>query len=80
MTMSGSKSQRAIITVETETGNVAKVVDENGNKATKLTPEELHKIYESQEGLKYVGTILHSHSSPGCIYIIIGGWAFKICF
>jgi len=63
MTKGGSKHMK--IKVETETGKVVKVVDENGNEATPVDPNELEKIYQSKGGLKYVGVILHTHSSPG---------------
>jgi len=68
-----------MITLDTETGKAVKVVDENGNEATRVDPKEIDKIYHSREGFKYVGSILHAHSSPGCVYFIIGGWYFKIC-
>ena len=77
MTKGGSKQM--IITADTETGKVVSVVDENGNQATRVDPKELDKIYESQDGFKFVGTILHAESSPGCFYLILGGWPFKIC-
>ena len=77
MTKSGSKYMK--IKIETETGNIVKIADEKGNKATKVDPTELEQISQSQ-GFKHVGTILHTHSSPGCVYVHVGGWAFKICF
>lgn len=62
--MIGGESKH-IITVEKETGKVVKVVDENGNKTTELTPDELELIYQRPDGFKYVALILHAHSSPG---------------
>jgi hypothetical protein len=72
-------SKHMVITVETETGRVVKVVDENGNEATRVDAEEIDKIYHSEDGFKYVGTILHAESSPGCAYLVIAGWGFRIC-
>lgn len=78
MTEAGSKQM--IITVDTKTGKVVKVVDENGNEATRVGPERLEKIYNSEDGFKYVGSILHAHASPECVYIIVAGYAFVICY
>ncbi len=69
-----------VITLDTETGKVVKAVDENGNEATRVDPKELEGIYQSKDGFKYIGMILHAESSPGCAYLIIGGWGFKICW
>jgi len=63
MTKGGSKHMK--IKVETATGKVVKVVDENGNEATRVDLKELEEIYQSKDGFKYVGSILHAHSSPG---------------
>ena len=78
MTKGGSKHMK--IKVETETGKVVKVVDENGNEATPVDPKEIEKIYQSEDGFKYVGTILYTHSSPGCVYLCLGGTWYKICY
>ena len=77
MSKSGSKYMK--IKINTETGEVVKIRDENNNKATKVDPTEMEQISQSQ-GFKHVGTILHAHSSPGCIYLIIGGWAWVVCW
>ena len=77
MTKGGSKNMK--IKVETETGKVVKVVDENGNEATPVDPKEIEKIYQSKDGFKYVGSILHAESSPGCSYYFFGGRFFRIC-
>ncbi len=78
MTKSGSKKMK--IKVKTQNGKVDPIVDENNNQATELTPEELEEIYQSPDGFKYIGTILYTHSSPGCVVIKIGGKAYKICY
>ena len=78
MTESGSK--RMMITLDTETGKVVKVEDENLKEATRVDSKELEGIYQSKDGFKYVGLILHAHSSPGCLYFVLGGWGWKICF
>ncbi len=77
MTEGGSKYMK--ITLNTETGEVVEVVDENGNEATRVDPEEVKKIYHSKDGLRYVGLILHAHSSPGCFYWVYNGYFYQIC-
>jgi hypothetical protein len=72
-------SKYMLIKLETETGNVVEVVDENGKKAKKLTQKAMLQTYQSKNGFKHLGTILYSHSSPGCIIVIIAGKAFRIC-
>jgi hypothetical protein len=67
------------IKISTETGEVVKVTDENNNKATELTPAELQQIYQTKNP-NHIGTLLYTHSSPGCIIVHIGGKIFKICF
>ena len=77
MTKSGSKFIK--IKINTETGELVKVTDEKNNPATPLDPAELQQIYQTQAP-KHIGEIIHTHSSPGCIIVIILGWAFKICW
>jgi hypothetical protein len=76
MTKGGSKYFK--IKIDTDTGEIVKKVDENNNPATQVTQQEMDQIYQNQ-GFKHVATILHAHSSPGCVFLNIGGWAFKIC-
>jgi hypothetical protein len=66
------------IKISTETGDVVEKVDENNNPATQLTPAELQQLYNTKNP-SHIGTILHTHSSPGCVYIVMGGYGFKIC-
>lgn len=51
-----------------------------GNKATPVDPKELGEIYQTEDGLKCVGVILYTHSSPGCVYIDLFGNVYKICY
>lgn len=76
-TKGGSKYFK--IKIDTETGAVIEKVDENNKPATQLTPAELQQVYNTQSP-KHIGTILYTHSSPGCIYFIQAGTAYKICF
>ena len=74
----GNKKMK--IKIKKATGEVVEIQDEDGSPATLVTQEELDQIYQSPEGFKYVGVILHTHSSPGCYYYILGGYAVKICW
>ena len=56
------------ITVERLTGKLIEARDKNRKEAEQVDPEEIERIYNSQDGFRYVATLLHAHSSPGCIY------------
>jgi len=74
----GSKYMK--ITISTETGQLVKVTDENDNPANQLTRDELQQIYKTKNP-QHIGTILYTHSSPGCVFIDIGGVPFgPICY
>ena len=77
--MAKDGSRHAIITVDVETGRIISITDENGKKPIKVDPRDIDKIYQTTDGFKYVGTILHAQLSPGCVYFMMGGWWFKIC-
>jgi hypothetical protein len=59
------------VRVNTQTGQGV-LVDENNNeieqKLEQLSVEEQQRIYRSPVGFKVVGTLYHSHASPGCLY------------
>jgi hypothetical protein len=80
MTKKGSGSKKMKIKVRTQNGQVDPIVDDNNNPATEMTPEEVEQLFQSSDGPKYVGTILYTHSSPGCVYIIKKGKVFKVCY
>jgi hypothetical protein len=78
--MAKSGSRYMVIKVDTQTGKVVTPPeDENGKKAVKVSQKEINEIYQGKTGFKYVAEVLHAHNSPGCIYINLGGWWFKIC-
>ncbi len=68
------------IKVDTATGKTVKIADERGNPATPVSQAEIDQIYQSPDGFKYVGVILHAQSSPGCVYYLIDGRVFKVCW
>lgn len=79
--MAKSGSRYMIIKVDTQTGKVVTPPeDEKGRKAVKVSQKEINEIYQSKNGFKHVAGVLYARNSPGCIYISIGGWWFKICW
>ena len=77
MTKGGSKKMK--IKVKTDTGDLDRVTDENNNEATEMTADEVEQLYQNPAGVKHVGTILHAHSSPGCVYYFYRGRYYKVC-
>ena len=77
MTKNGSKYMK--IKINTETGEIVKIKDENGKNATQVSAEEAEQVQQNPN-TKNVATILYTHSSPGCVYVVFGGWAYKICY
>ena len=80
MTPGGSGNKKMKVKVKKSTGEIVEVTDENNALGIPVDPTELQQIYESPDGFRYVGVILHTHSSPGCVYYIIGGNAYKFCW
>ena len=79
-TMAKDGPKKMVITVNAETGKVI-VTDEEGKLAEQLDCRELGKFYQGKGRLEYVGTILYSHSSPGCIVFTDGlGFFHRICW
>ena len=77
MMQSGPKHMK--IKLDVETAKLVKVVDDKEIEAVQVTQAEMDQIYNSPQGFRYVGTILHAKNSPGCMYIKIGGNTYKIC-
>jgi len=78
MTKSGSNKIK--IKVKTETVEVDQIKDNSNNDATPVTEQELQQVYQSPNGFKYVGVILHADYNPKCVYVITAsGRAVKVC-
>jgi hypothetical protein len=67
------------ITISTETGQLVKVTNENEQQADQLTPAELQQIFQNQAPLK-IGEIFYTHSSPGCVIIVMFGSPYLVCY
>ena len=78
--MGNSGNKKMKVKVKKATGEVVYVKHENDDDAIQVTQAELDQIYQSPEGFKYVGVMLHATTNPTCIYFILGGWAYKICW
>lgn len=62
--MSKIGSKYVTIEIATESGEVIKVTDENGNEGNPIGIEELGRMYKSADGVKHVSTILHARKNP----------------
>jgi hypothetical protein len=67
------------ITISTETGQLVKVTNENDQQADQLTPAELQQIMQNQAPLQ-IGEIFYTHSSPGCVIIVMFGSPYLVCY
>ena len=76
MTKKGSNKMK--IKVRTQNGQVDPIVDENNDAATEMTQQEIDQMY--QNGPQYIGTILYTHSSPGCVVLCSRGRCYRICY
>jgi hypothetical protein len=77
--MMQAQPKKMKITLDVDTAKLDELVDNGGVGATEVTQAEIERIHNSANGFRFVGTILHTHSSPGCTYISIGGKTYKIC-
>ena len=68
------------IWIKTQDGKLDKLTDENNNPnaAVEMTPEQIEEMY--QNGPQHVGTILFTHSSPGCVVYCSRGKCYRICY
>ena len=74
------KKRKIRIEIDFENGKIAKVNPHSPGhiSRTKLTPTEINELL--QDPHRFIGQIVHTHSSPGCVTYILGGDAVKICY
>jgi hypothetical protein len=65
-TMAKEGTKWMVIKVNAETGKVI-VTDEKGNPIDPLDCKKASKILGDKHRFEYIGTVLYSHKSPGCI-------------
>ena len=77
--MADGGSKYIVIEIDSTTGQVVNVTDKEGNKPKEVDPERIKKIHDSPNGFRYLGSLLHAHSSPGCVYFFWQGvwWVFS---
>ena len=73
-------SRTAVFTVvvDLDTGKLQKISVCGDGTQRNISAERLADIFNGERQFRYVGTILHSHSSPGCVYWI-GDMAVELC-
>ena len=80
--MADGKGKKMKIKVRTDNGKHDPVVgiDDNNEdvEPVEVSSEDMEEIH-NDKGFKHVGVILYAKSSPGCVYFVVGGRAFRIC-
>ncbi len=68
------------IRIDFESGQVdeVKAHDPGSISEKELTQEEIDQLLLGP--YQYIGKLLYTHSSPGCVTYILGGRAIKICY
>jgi hypothetical protein len=77
--MEKGRSKFMKIKINTETGEVVKIKGVNNEKPIEVSDNEVEQILQDPNTTN-IAKLLHTHSSPGCIYIVSGGWAYKFCW
>ena len=80
MTKAGSNPKYFKMKIDFNTGMVVKIKSENpnSNPAKKLTQKEIDELLQGPH--TDIGKIVFSHSSPGCVTYILGGYAVQVCY
>ncbi len=80
MTTPKIRKRKIRIEIDFENGDIAKVKAHSPGSIsrTKLTPTEIDDLLEGPH--RFIGHLVHTHSSPGCVTYILGGHAVKICW
>ena len=74
------KKRKIKIEIDYETGEIIDVKghDPNPISEKKLTQAEIDQLLLGKH--TYIGQLVFTHSSPGCVTYILGGWAVQICY
>ena len=83
LTMTNSKKPKKSkwikIRIDFESGEVEEVkTHDPGGSEKQLNQQEIDELLQGSH--QYIGKLVHTHSSPGCVTYILGGWARKICY
>jgi len=74
------KKRKIRIEIDFENGIIAKVNPHSPGhiSRTELTPTEINELLQGPH--RFIGQLVHTHSSPGCVTYILGGRAVQICY
>jgi hypothetical protein len=74
------KKRKIRIEIDFENGDIAKVNPHSPGhiSRTELTPTEINELLQGPH--RFIGQLVHTHSSPGCVTYILGGRAVQICY
>ena len=75
----GPKKKWIKIRIDFESGEVLDVkTHDTGGSEKQLTQQEINDLLIGPH--QYIGKLVHTHQSPGCVTYILGGWAVQICY
>ena len=78
----GPKKKWIKMRIDFETGDIdiknEVKADDPGGSEQELTQQEINDLLQGPH--KFIGQLIHTHSSPGCVTYILGGRAIKICY
>jgi hypothetical protein len=66
------------VEIDIDNGQVRSVTADNAAGPTNVTQTDLAEKFAATDGMRHLGNVLWSHSSPGCVYWI-GGIQVNFC-
>ena len=74
------KKRKIRIEIDFETGEISKIKAHSPNPISekRLNQAEIDQLLADQH--TYIGKLVFTHSSPGCVTYILGGHAVQICY
>ena len=75
----GPKKKWIKIRIDFESGQVDEVkAHDPGGSEQELNQQQIDDLLQGPH--QYIGNLIYTHSSPGCVTYILGGRAIKICY
>ena len=75
----GPKKKWIKIRIDFESGQVYEVkAHDPGGSEQELNQQQIDELLQGPH--QYIGNLIYTHSSPGCVTYILGGRAIKICY
>ena len=78
--MNDSGAKYVTFKVNAMSGVIESVIPDDKQKEIEPRADALKNIQEGETGFRFVTTILHSHSSPGCVYYFYRGRWYMVCY